>query len=216
MPRYWSVFFFSSSTEGAIGLSCRENRLHVQEDLMAIQLFDQDGRPTPDGEPCHRLIVTNLVYLGLPIIRYELNDLISLDPEPCPCGSSFRVIGRIQGRSDDLFWGCRQDREDLQYIFPDYISRAIITSSEGIEEYQAIQVSPDEVRVTILPSKDNCAGREDEIVEAVSAGIREVFWKYRCHAPEVNVLFGKPKAQWESGKLIRILRGFKVPEDMIL
>ena len=156
-------------TEGTIAVSCAENRLHVQEDLMALQLLDREGKPTPAGEPCHRLVITNLVYRALPFIRYELNDIICLDPRPCPCGSSFRVIARIQGRSDDVFWADRADGPGLQYVFPDYISRAIISSSDGIEEYQAVQVSPRQVLVRILPNGED---QEPQIAGQVASAIR--------------------------------------------
>jgi putative adenylate-forming enzyme len=195
------------STEGTIAMSCQENRLHVQEDLMAVQLYDREGYPAPDGEPCHRLVVTNLVYRALPFIRYELNDILSLDPRPCPCGSSFRVIDRIQGRSDDVFWANRVDGTGLQYIFPDYISRAIISSSDGIEEYQAVQSSPAEVLVRILP---NGQEPEAQIAEAVAAGIIRVFTAYQCRQPDVRVRFEMPVTRGEANKLIRIRRDFLV------
>ena len=200
------------STEGTIALSCRENRLHIQEDLMAVQLFDREGRPTPDGEPCHRLVITNLVYRAQPFIRYELNDIISLDPHPCPCGSSFRVIGRIQGRCDDVFWADRKDGGGLQYVFPDYISRAIISSSDGIEEYQAVQESPGEVLVRILP---NGKEQDERIAEAVASNIIRVFTAYECREPEVRVRFETPVTRGEAGKLIRIRRDFMVEEEIL-
>lgn len=200
------------STEGTIALSCPENRLHIQEDLIAVQLFDRRGMPTPDGEPCHRLVITNLVYRAQPFIRYELNDLISLDPRPCPCGSSFRVISRIQGRCDDVFWAEREDGSGLQYVFPDYISRAIISGSDGIEEYQAVQESPREVLVRILP---NGQERNERIAEAVAANLVRVFAAYHCRLPEVRVRFEAPAARGEAGKLIRIRRDFSVEEETI-
>ncbi|MBA7581569.1 hypothetical protein ES708_23475 [subsurface metagenome] len=200
------------STEGTIALSCRENRLHIQEDLMAVQLFDRDGIPTLNGEPCHSLVITNLVYRAQPFIRYELNDIVSLDPRPCPCGSSFRVIGRIQGRCDDLFWGSRKDGRGLQYIFPDYVSRAIVASSDGVEEYQAIQTSPGEVFVRILLNRK---GLEKKVAGAITAAIIRVFTAYHCNKPAVRVHFEPPETRAEAGKLIRIRRDFQVKEEAL-
>jgi putative adenylate-forming enzyme len=200
------------STEGTIALSCAENRLHIQEDLVAVQLCGSGGRPTPVGEPCQRLVITNLVYRALPFIRYELNDVISLDPRACPCGSSFRVIQRIQGRSDDVFWAERTDGSGLQYIFPDYISRAIISSSDGIEEYQAVQESPARVLVRILPNgKENDVG----VAHAVSDSIIRVFTAYHCREPEVRVRFETPRTRGEAGKLVRISRSFPVEQERL-
>jgi phenylacetate-coenzyme A ligase PaaK-like adenylate-forming protein len=56
----------------------------------------------PDGEPGARLLVTNLFNRTLPLIRYELDDLVTLSPDPCPCGRPLRVIAALEGRSDDI------------------------------------------------------------------------------------------------------------------
>src|SRR5262249_19698590 len=57
----------------------------------------------PPGERCAKLYVTNLSNLAQPLIRYELTDELRILDEPCPCGSAFRRVNDIEGRSDDLF-----------------------------------------------------------------------------------------------------------------
>lgn len=75
---------------------------HLFEDLAIVEVVDEAGRPVPDGEPGARLLVTNLFNRTLPLIRYELDDLVTLSPDPCPCGRPFRVIAALEGRSDDV------------------------------------------------------------------------------------------------------------------
>ena len=36
-----------------------------------------------------------------PLIRYELTDRLQLALQPCPCGLPFRLVERIEGRTDD-------------------------------------------------------------------------------------------------------------------
>jgi putative adenylate-forming enzyme len=122
-------------SEGAIAITCRYGSLHVNEDVVALQLFDKDGAPATPGKPCHKLIVTDLHKSSLPIIRYELNDIITISTQKCECGSNFRVIEKINGRADDLFWGIRKSDKTKHFIFQDYISRAIISVSGNIEEF---------------------------------------------------------------------------------
>jgi phenylacetate-coenzyme A ligase PaaK-like adenylate-forming protein len=56
----------------------------------------------PDGEPGSRLLITNLFNRTQPLIRYELNDLVTVSPDPCPCGRPFPLLKSVEGRSDDV------------------------------------------------------------------------------------------------------------------
>ncbi len=197
-------------TEGPIAITCSHGSLHINEDLVLVETLNDDGTPTRPGEPCRKLIVTDLHRQVQPIIRYELNDIITISPHRCPCGSPFRVIERIQGRSDDLFWARSAATGEWQFIFPDYISRAIITSSEMIDEYQAIQTSPSSVLVRIKlkePARENAFESE-----ALVAGVAGVFGGYRCEIPTVDVRFEAPEANLRSGKLTRIRRDFDLED----
>jgi phenylacetate-CoA ligase len=88
---------------GIFAVDCeRHAGKHLFEDLAMVEVVDDEGRPVPDGEPGARLLVTNLVNRTLPLIRYELDDLVTLSPDPCPCGRPLRVIATLEGRSDDV------------------------------------------------------------------------------------------------------------------
>ncbi len=54
-------------SEGAIAITCRYGSLHINEDMVAIQLVNSDGSPTTPGNPCHKLIITDLHKSSLPI-----------------------------------------------------------------------------------------------------------------------------------------------------
>jgi putative adenylate-forming enzyme len=204
------IFETYKCTEGAIGMPCSLGKLHVSEDLLAVHLYNSDGTPTPPGTPCYKMIVTDLHKISQPFIQYELNDIITISKTPCECGSSFRVIERIQGRGDDIFWGQRTDKNELHFIFPDYISRAIITSSEDIEEYQAIQKSFDNILIRIELKKE--VKDTKSTTENITKNIEQVFLAYNCKKPQITVVFEKPQINPNSLKLIRIHREFKVEE----
>src|SRR5205814_955593 len=59
---------------------------HVNSDLALFEVVDDDYRPVPAGTPGTRVLVTNLVNLVQPLIRYEIGDVVTLSPRPCPCG----------------------------------------------------------------------------------------------------------------------------------
>jgi putative adenylate-forming enzyme len=196
------------ASEGPIAMSCKDGSLHINEDLIQVQALNADGTPTNPGETCYKMIVTDLHRKIQPIIRYELNDLIIISQQKCSCGSSFRVIEQIQGRTDDLLWSHRTDSGELQFIFPDYLRRAIIASSEDIEEYQVIQKSFTKLLVRLLLKSEDCS--QESIIRDIKIRIGDVFKSYSCEKPEITVVFEKAKLNSISQKLVRIQRDFKV------
>jgi len=134
------------ASEGQIGSTCRCGNLHINEDLVFVELYDEKGQEiTQPDEVATKMLVTNLVNYAQPLIRYEMNDLVVLG-EKCPCGSSFRVIKKIIGRNDDVMY-FYNSRRVLQHVFPDLMSRWIITTSDNIREFKVLQNSYDELTI---------------------------------------------------------------------
>jgi phenylacetate-CoA ligase len=53
------------------------------------------------GEPGARLLVTNFFNRVQPLIRFELTDVATLEPEPCPCGRTLLRLRSLAGRAAD-------------------------------------------------------------------------------------------------------------------
>jgi putative adenylate-forming enzyme len=195
------------ASEGIMASSCLEGRLHINEDFVAIQLYDEAGQPARPGEPSRRMVVTDLYRRTQPIIRYELNDMLELDPERCPCGSAFRVVRRIHGRSDDLLWG-RDNTGQARPIFPDYFCRFIIRATEAIEEYQVTQTEAERIKVRLLLK----AGEDAQLAAAaVRDNLARLYADHQCVVPEIAFEFGVPELHPESRKLRRIIRACDSP-----
>jgi len=188
-------------SEGCYALTCKNGNLHINEDMVFLELFDEKGFPTKDGEPCFKLLVTDLHRKSQPIIRYELNDIITIGREKCSCGSKFRVIKQIQGRADDMFWGLTRNTKKPHFIFQDFIARAIISISENIEEYQAIQKSYTEITLNIQLKK----GTDKEIIKKrLTQKLKEIYKNYNCIEPEIKITFCKTLLNMNFNKLTRI------------
>lgn len=88
------VFSFYGAREcGWIASECpQEHRLHVNTGGVHLEAL-------PDG----RLVVTDLLNLAMPLIRYEIGDLGAIDADPCPCGDPRPVLARLEGREVDVF-----------------------------------------------------------------------------------------------------------------
>jgi phenylacetate-CoA ligase len=71
----------------------------IWEDHFYPEIIDPDtGEPVADGEE-GELVFTSLTKEAMPVIRYRTRDLTSLQ---APTSRSFRRMGRIAGRSDDM------------------------------------------------------------------------------------------------------------------
>lgn len=111
--------------------------LHIFEDLFLLEVVDEQNRPVPAGTPGHKILVTNLFNQTLPLIRYEISDMITLSPNPCPCGSPFRMIQKIEGRNDDILYFHGKTAQWIP-IHPIHF-QSLLQGLPEIREYQIIQ-----------------------------------------------------------------------------
>jgi putative adenylate-forming enzyme len=171
------------ATEGLLAVSCQHNSLHLQEDIVAVQL-----EPVSNSESRFTPIITDLWRRTQPIIRYRLNDILRLENKPCTCGSSWRVIQQIEGRSDDML-EFEQHSGGLRPFFPDTIRRAILLASSHICEYEAIQEQPGFLRVHLEIEP----GSEMAVRESVTTSMNQTLEQYGCHPAKLEIVFGLPK-----------------------
>jgi phenylacetate-coenzyme A ligase PaaK-like adenylate-forming protein len=83
------------------GVECEAGAgYHLREADLYTEIIDpESGQPVPDGET-GEVVFTTLRRRGMPLIRYRTGDLARLLPEPCPCGTVLKRLGRVQGRID--------------------------------------------------------------------------------------------------------------------
>ncbi len=184
-------------SEGFIASTCKDGKLHINEDLVYIELQNTDDEHTK------KVIVTDLYRKTQPILKYELNDLIELDDKKCTCGSSFRVIKRIYGRMDDIF--ILDSDIGPKHLFPDYVRRSIIFASEEIKEYQAIQYDKHSIEIRLLIINEN---NRDKIEKVILENLRGYIDKIGAYYPSIYFSDNKPEVHPISKKLIRVWRKF--------
>ena len=195
-------------TESAIAMPCGEGRLHVNEDLVLLETLDENGREVAPGRPCTRLLVTDLVKRSCPIIRYELNDIVTISKESCPCGSHFRVIESIQGRLDDLFWLPSATGEGLLPVLPDFIARAVVSYLPEALEWCAVEESPERVVVRVETEEGGVSPGHEA---ALSARLATVFAAAGCVVPSIAVEGASTGAGDLDRKFRRVRRAFDLP-----
>jgi putative adenylate-forming enzyme len=95
--------FYATTETGFVAADCdRHAGLHLFDELVYFEVVDDDGRPVPPGLPGSRVLVTNLINRTQPLIRFEMTDLVTVSPNPCPCGRPYPLLEAVDGRSDDV------------------------------------------------------------------------------------------------------------------
>lgn len=74
---------------------------HVHEDLAHLRIVGEDGRDVRDGDT-GVIVLSNLVNRGTVILNYLTTDLSRWSDERCECGRTLRMLGEIDGRTEDL------------------------------------------------------------------------------------------------------------------
>jgi phenylacetate-CoA ligase len=126
--------------------------LHVNEDHFYPEIIDPTtGEQVPPGEK-GELVFTCITKEALPLIRYRTRDITFFNPEPCPCGRTFRRMNRVLGRTDDMLIIRGVN------VFPSQIE-TVLMEIEGTEPHYLIVVDREhgrmdemEVWVEVSPS----------------------------------------------------------------
>ena len=189
------VHQFYSSTEGEIAATCELGTLHLNEEIMVIQKqwVDQE-------KGWYHPIISDFKRKTQPIIRYRLNDILVASKQPCGCGDARESIDSIMGRQDDIFLLKKNGGEGFEQVIPDFIRRAVMQMHPEITAYCAIQKSPEEIEIQLLPE-----GLEDISLQ----GFKQVWQKMKTIEPSITL--AKYSFKPSTTKLRRIRRDFDLP-----
>ena len=167
------------STEGLLAVSCVKGSLHIQEDVVILQL---EPLPGSNGERVMP-VVTDMWRRTQPIIRYRLNDVLQMESRPCSCGSAFRVILAIEGRCDDICYFVSLDGS-MRPFFPDTIRRMILLTSPDILDYQAVQEECGQLRIHLsVTSKASFS----TVAQAVQESVNATLAQYDCRPATLRI-----------------------------
>ena len=121
----------------------RHQGLHLTTEHLLIEVLNDDGSPTPDGEEGN-VVVTDLFNYGMPFVRYINNDRAVAGWKQCPCGRGLPLMRPPTGRTLDVITtpdGRRVPGEFFPYLLKDFAS---------LRRYQAVQDAPDHCEVRLL------------------------------------------------------------------
>lgn len=183
------IYQIYQCTEGFLGFTCSHGSLHLNEDLLIIEKEYIDKHAFIP-------IITDLFRTTQPIIRYRLDDVLVEKTTPCACGCVFQALERIEGRCDDLLYVALPDG-GMKPLFPDFVSRKIITASEKIVDYEVIQTHLDRWEVYL----------NQDFRKLAAQSLQELFTDIKCLPPKL-VFLDKPYPKVPGAKLRRVRREY--------
>lgn len=127
-------------------VECVEGNLHARMDYGVLEVAE-------DGS----LITTGFNNRGMPLIRYRSGDRVTMGHGSCPCGCSFPLVERIEGRVEEyVVTGDGRFVGRLDHLFK---------GAEGVVEAQVVQREPGAVVLRVVRGEAYTPGVERKIRE---------------------------------------------------
>lgn len=188
------------ATEGFLGASCGEGRLHLNEDLVLVEReWHDDGRRfTP--------VVTDLFRTTQAVIRRRLDDVLVAGDGSCPCGSPFAALDAVEGRADDVLLfrlavagaeaggaGVPGAPGDLRPFYADFVRGAVL-GVDGVADFRVTQQAPGSVALAVDPA---------HAFPAAAGALRAAVVEAGLVPPEVEAAAITPRAPLEKVRRVR-------------
>ena len=142
---------YGTSETKEIAWQCRDGGMHLNADVVRLEVLDDWGRTLPEGEEGN-LVATLLVNHAMPLLRYQTGDRGALLSGSCTCGRSSPLLGVMSGRCADVLV-----LRGGQRISP-YTVTCALERVSGVLRYQVRQL--DQTRVRVRAIAEGAADRE--------------------------------------------------------
>ena len=127
-----------------IGAECdRHQGLHLTMENLLVEILDENGMPTPDGEEGN-VVVTDLTNHGMPFVRYQTGDRAMAGWSTCSCGRGLPIMRKVVGRQLDMLQtvdGRRVPGEFFPHLLKDF---------PAIARFQVIQEEPERIQLCLV------------------------------------------------------------------
>jgi phenylacetate-CoA ligase len=152
----------TSELSGPMFTECTEqNGFHIWGDIALTEIIDpKTGEPVAPGEK-GELTITILQKEALPMIRFRIGDITSMDEGVCPCGRTHPRVQRIQGRVDDMLIirGIN--------VFPSQVEYALMAIPEVGQHFQIVvdrKGALDDMLVRVELTKDSFSDKITDLM----------------------------------------------------
>jgi phenylacetate-CoA ligase len=163
---------YGTSETKEVAWTCPRGGLHLNDDVLVVEVVDGDGRALPPGAE-GALAVTVLRNRAMPLLRYLTGDRGSLRAGGCACGLPFSLMGVVSGRAAD-----HVTLPDGRRLSP-YALTCALEAVAGMRRYQVVELGPGRFRVR---------ARVEAPSAAAEAAVRRAVEEAAGQAVEVDVL----------------------------
>jgi phenylacetate-CoA ligase len=117
--------------------------LHIASEGVYVEILGGDEN-TPG-----RVVVTDLVNRGMPLLRYEVGDLATVARGECPCGRGLPRLRRVFGRTSDILFA-----PDGRKISGVSILDTFMIHIPGVRQAQIVQDLIDHITIRVVEDMD--------------------------------------------------------------
>ena len=165
---------------GCIACECEAHTgLHISAESNHVEVLNDAGQPVRPGE-IGNIIVTNLNNLGMPFIRYCIEDSGAwYDGRDCSCGRAAPMLGVLYGRSVDTF----KTRSGAT-VSANFAGNMLAHPS--VRQFQIVQKSFDLILVRMVKFTDIPQSVLERFVKTIETAFGEkvtVQFEYPKHIP---------------------------------
>lgn len=150
---------------GLIASECEQHEgLHINLEHLIVEVLGDDGEPVGPGQD-GKIVLTDLCNLGMPLLRYRIEDVGVLSEKVCSCGRALPMFERIAGRVADFL-----KKRDGTLVAGVSLVERTLTAISGIEQMQLVQDRINQIEINRVrgaghtPQTDEMLVREMRVV----------------------------------------------------
>src|SRR5206468_888973 len=118
---------YGARDAGMVANECPDGGLHIPAEMVHVEV------ECPGADGLGEILVTDLMAVPMPLIRYRTGDMGELDARPCSCGRSLPLLKRVEGRRTDFL--VSPDGRVVHTLFVCYIIREV----EQVRDFHVVR-----------------------------------------------------------------------------
>jgi phenylacetate-CoA ligase len=187
------VFDFYGNAERVCYIhTCWHGSYHIIPEYGLTELHPAES----PNEHCHRIVATGFWNMAMPLIRYDIGDLVEIrDGTTCPCGRQFPMVNRIVGRDSNFIVtpsGRTLGAMAIEYI----LSRVLYQMYEiPVFEGQIVQEADDLITLEYVPMIEFGDGDAQKLINLMR---EEIPAEFRVDIRRVNKVNRTPQGKFLS------------------
>ena len=182
---------YGANEFGRLAQQCSEsNGYHYIPLIHYIESVDAGYKDVPAGET-GQLLVTTLQKRKMPLIRYRVDDLVTVSDKPCDCGRGFPLVESFDGRRIESIVSPKKTYMSPLPFFE------IMSEYRNVEQFKIEQRSDNEVTL-ILKMKSG------EFTKVQTLAVRKEINRYLDYPMKLSVEYVDAIETMPNGKIMRV------------